>query len=111
MKFLIATLLLMLAVCAQAQTDVSVDSLGAVDTCVRVYPATVGPEPVSFEVTNTTDFLQYFLIRGNGIEERSEWISPGAWTELTLDLPPGEYEVFLPTGPYPCISSTLIVTP
>ena len=60
--------------------DVSVDTAGE----------------TTFTVSNEGQFPHALEIDGNGIEERTDEVGPGGSTSLTVDLEPGEYELYCP---------------
>lgn len=53
---------------------------------------------VRFTLTNTGSVPHQFEVEGQGIEETTPLIQPGATAELTLDLKPGRYELYCPIG-------------
>ena len=54
--------------------------------------------PVTFVVTNTGQIPHAVEVEGEGIEQETETIQPGANGTLTLTLKPGTYEVYCPVG-------------
>ena len=53
---------------------------------------------VTFTVTNTGSIPHAFEVQGEGIEQETALIQPGASAALTLALKPGRYEVYCPVG-------------
>ena len=47
---------------------------------------------------NEGEFPHALEIEGRGIEEETDEIDGGETTELTVDLEPGEYELYCPVG-------------
>ena len=52
----------------------------------------------TFTVSNEGEFPHALEIEGNGIEEETEELGPGESGSLTVDLEPGEYELYCPVG-------------
>jgi plastocyanin len=52
---------------------------------------------VSIELVNDSAVPHAVEVEGNGVEEESEIVT-GANTTLTVDLEPGEYELYCPVG-------------
>jgi plastocyanin len=50
----------------------------------------------TFTLVNDGQFTHALEIEGQGIEEETDEIDGGATTELTVDLEPGEYELYCP---------------
>ena len=63
-------------------------------------PADLTAEPgeIAFELTNDGEAPHALEIEGNGVEEESDTIDPGASTTLTVDLEAGTYEIYCPVG-------------
>jgi len=59
---------------------------------------TIAAGPVTFVVTNTGQIPHAVEVEGEGIEQETETIQPGANGTLTLTLKPGTYEVYCPVG-------------
>lgn len=57
---------------------------------------TVPAGPTTFEVTNTGTRQHALEVEGQGIEEETETLAPGATATLTVDLQPGRYVVYCP---------------
>ncbi len=53
---------------------------------------------ISFELTNDGESPHALEIEGNGVEEVSDTIDPGASTTLTVELDEGTYEIYCPVG-------------
>lgn len=54
--------------------------------------------PVTFKLENTGSVPHQLEVEGEGIEQSTELIQPGASATLSLDLKPGRYEVYCPIG-------------
>ena len=52
----------------------------------------------TFTVSNDGEFSHALEIEGNGIEEETEELGPGESGSVTVDLEPGEYELYCPVG-------------
>jgi plastocyanin len=52
----------------------------------------------TFTVSNEGEFPHALEIEGNGIEEEKEELGPGESGSVTVDLEPGEYELYCPVG-------------
>ena len=52
----------------------------------------------TFTVSNEGEFPHALEIEGNGIEEETEELSPGESGSVTVELEPGEYELYCPIG-------------
>ena len=52
----------------------------------------------TFTVSNEGEFPHALEIEGNGIEEETDELAPGASGSVTVDLEPGEYELYCPVG-------------
>ena len=59
---------------------------------------TIAAGPVTFVVTNTGQIPHAVEVEGEGIEQETKTIQPGANGTLTLTLKPGTYEVYCPVG-------------
>ncbi len=53
---------------------------------------------ITFELSNDGESPHALEIEGNGVEEESDTIDPGASTTLTVELDEGTYEVYCPVG-------------
>jgi len=53
---------------------------------------------VTFTITNAGNIPHAFEVEGEGIEQETEVIQPGAHATLTLTLKPGTYDVYCPVG-------------
>lgn len=65
---------------------------------VQLSPATVEAGTVTFIVTNAGTIPHAFEVEGNGVEEETPQLQPGATDTLTLKLRPGTYEAYCPVG-------------
>jgi plastocyanin len=64
-------------------------------------PADVSVEAAgetTFTLTNEGEFPHALEIEGSGLEEETEELGPGESASLTVDLEPGEYELYCPVG-------------
>jgi plastocyanin len=58
----------------------------------------IAPGAVTFTVTNAGSIPHAFEVEGEGIEQETDVIQPGAKATLTLTLKAGTYEVYCPVG-------------
>ena len=58
----------------------------------------VAPGVVTFTVSNVGSIPHALEVEGQGIEEETDVIQPGASATLTLTLAPGTYDVYCPVG-------------
>ncbi len=58
----------------------------------------IAPGVVTFTVMNAGSIPHALEVEGEGIEQETEVIQPGARATLTLTLKPGTYEVYCPVG-------------
>jgi len=65
---------------------------------IQLSEATVPAGQVTFTVTNGGSIPHAFEVEGNGAEQETPLIQPGASAALTLTLRPGTYEVYCPVG-------------
>ena len=65
---------------------------------VELSERTVASGPVTFAVTNDGSIPHALEVEGQGIEQETAVIQPGASATLTLTLKPGSYEVYCPVG-------------
>jgi plastocyanin len=65
---------------------------------IQLSEASVPAGPVTFTVTNGGSIPHAFEVEGQGTEQRTPLIQPGASATLTLTLEPGTYEVYCPVG-------------
>jgi plastocyanin len=65
---------------------------------IRLSATTVPAGPVSFTATNNGSIPHALEVEGNGIEQETPLIQPGASATLTLTLAPGSYEIYCPVG-------------
>ena len=52
----------------------------------------------TFTVSNEGEFPHALEIEGNGIEEGTDELAPGESGSVTVELEPGEYELYCPVG-------------
>ena len=65
---------------------------------VELSQPNIAAGPVTFVVTNTGQIPHAVEVDGEGIEQETKTIQPGANGTLTLTLKPGTYEVYCPVG-------------
>ena len=65
---------------------------------ITLLQSTIAPGLVAFVITNTGNIPHAFEVEGQGIEQETPLIQPGATDTLTLTLKPGRYEVYCPVG-------------
>ena len=65
---------------------------------VELSQRTITAGSVTFTVTNAGSIPHALEVEGQGIEEETAVIEPGASATLTLTLKPGTYEVYCPVG-------------
>ena len=65
---------------------------------VELSARSVAAGSVTFTVKNVGSIPHGFEVEGQGIEQETDVIQPGASTTLTLTLGPGTYEVYCPVG-------------
>ena len=65
---------------------------------IQLSVATVPAGPVRFTVTNGGSIPHALEVEGQGTEQETPLIQPGASATLTLTLRPGTYEVYCPVG-------------
>jgi plastocyanin len=65
---------------------------------IKLSETTVPAGPVTFTVTNGGSIPHAFEVEGQGAEQETPLIQPGASATLTLTLEPGTYEVYCPVG-------------
>jgi plastocyanin len=65
---------------------------------IQLSEATVPAGQVIFTVTNGGNIPHAFEVEGQGTEQATPLIQPGASATLTLALKPGTYEVYCPVG-------------
>ena len=58
----------------------------------------ITPGAVTFTITNAGSIPHAFEVEGEGIEQETKAIQPGAHVTLTLTLKPGTYDVYCPVG-------------
>jgi plastocyanin len=65
---------------------------------VELSQGTITAGRVTFTITNAGSIPHALELEGQGIEEETAVIEPGASATLTLSLKPGTYEVYCPVG-------------
>jgi len=65
---------------------------------VELSEATIAAGPVTFTISNAGSIPHAFEVEGEGIEQETKVIQPGATATLALTLKPGTYEVYCPVG-------------
>jgi len=65
---------------------------------VELSEHTITAGTVTFTVANAGSIPHAFEVEGQGIEQETDAIQPGASATLTLTLKPGTYEVYCPVG-------------
>ena len=65
---------------------------------VELSERTIAAGTVTFTVANAGSIPHAFEVEGQGIEQETGVIQPGASATLTLTLKPGTYEVYCPVG-------------
>src|SRR5213078_1612054 len=65
---------------------------------VELSAGTIAAGAVTFTVTNFGSIPHALEVEGQGIEQATGVIQPGASATLTLTLKPGTYEVYCPVG-------------
>ena len=65
---------------------------------VELSAGTIAAGTVTFTVTNAGSIPHALEVEGQGIEQETSVIQPGATATLTLTLKPGTYEVYCPVG-------------
>src|SRR3954452_1183448 len=60
--------------------------------------ATVAAGQVTFTATNAGSIPHALEVEGNGLEQKTPLIQPGATATLALALKPGDYEIYCPVG-------------
>ena len=65
---------------------------------VELSAGTIAAGAVTFTVTNVGSIPHALEVEGQGIEQATGVIQPGASATLTLTLKPGTYEVYCPVG-------------
>ncbi len=65
---------------------------------VELSDGSIAAGTVTFTVANAGSIPHAFEIEGQGIEQQTAVIQPGASAALTLTLTPGTYEVYCPVG-------------
>ena len=71
------------------------------ETEFRLAPARVSvakPGRYTFVAVNSGTVDHALEIEGNGVEEETETVAPGASARVTVDLEDGSYEIYCPVG-------------
>ena len=65
----------------------------------------------TFTLTNEGESEHALEVEGNGVEEETETIAPGDTASVTVDLEPGEYELYCPVDDHRSrgMEATLVV--
>jgi plastocyanin len=84
----------------EATGDAAAQTIQVSATDFQFDPAdlTADAGEISFELTNDGEAPHALEIEGNGVEEASDTIDPGASTTLTVELEDGTYEIYCPVG-------------
>ena len=109
--------LLLLTGCGGGDGDDEPSGGGAVELAATEFafePAEVSVDEAgeaTFTVSNDGQAPHALALDGNGVEEETGTISPGESASLTVDLEPGEYELYCPVGDHrdQGIAGTLVV--
>ena len=88
-----------------AETTTAADSGGGETIAITETEFSIDPAEVSapagtitFEIANEGGTVHNLEVEGNGVEEVSDTIEPGASGEFTVDLEPGTYELYCAIG-------------
>jgi plastocyanin len=65
---------------------------------VDLSQGTIAAGPATFTITNAGSIPHAFEVEGQGIEQETPLIQPGATATLTVTLMPGTYDVYCPVG-------------
>ena len=65
---------------------------------VDLSQGTIAAGPATFTITNAGSIPHALEVEGQGIEQETALIQPGATATLTVTLKPGTYEVYCPVG-------------
>jgi plastocyanin len=95
---LLAAVALALAPAHPAPGDPSAVSARLSEWKVELSEHTIAAGSVTFTVANVGSIPHAFEVEGQGIEQETPIIQPGASATLTLTLKPGTYEVYCPVG-------------
>lgn len=61
---------------------------------ITLDPSSVSAGRVSFDVANVGKIPHDFVIKGNGVDEKTSTLAAGDSATLTVDLKPGTYDVY-----------------
>ena len=89
---------LLLSILAHRPEDPAAVSARLTEWKVELSQATIVAGTVTFTVTNAGSIPHALEVEGQGIEQETGVIQPGASATLTLTLKPGTYEVYCPVG-------------
>jgi len=95
---LLAAVALALAPAHPAPGDPAAVSARLSEWKVELSEHTIAAGSVTFTVANVGSIPHAFEVEGQGIEQETAIIQPGASATLTLTLRPGTYEVYCPVG-------------
>jgi uncharacterized cupredoxin-like copper-binding protein len=92
------------------QADGNSVPVSLVDFEIRM-PNQLPGGPTTFTVTNDGTHPHNFEIEGQGIEQVfEENLQPGESNTMTVDLPPGDYEIYCPVGDHRGLGMELTLT-
>src|SRR5258708_145992 len=89
---------LLLAAVAHRPENPTAVSARLTEWRVELSEGTIAPGTVTFTVTNAGSIPHALEVEGQGIEQETGVIQPGASATLTLTLKAGTYEVYCPVG-------------
>ena len=81
---------------AGVQPGARVINANLVEWDVELSQSSVPAGEVSFQTVNSGTVEHALEVEGQGIEEETEHLQPGATESLTVNLEPGTYEVYCP---------------
>ena len=89
---------LLLSLVAHRPENTAAVSATLTEWKVELSAGTIAAGTVTFTVTNGGSIPHALEVEGQGIEQETGVIQPGATATLTLTLKPGTYEVYCPVG-------------